>query len=356
MSSAPAESEAVRKKTSSRNKKEKSVVRREVSKRNQELRSKQLLDINAHNAGVEELQFTVEKDGKIIDYGNVKIPSESDYDAFKSASFLRRSNEIKELLKTKQEDTFGLVLDGVELRFCDIDGYDPVFDMIKIKKKTYNNETKKDQYLKSHSTESCNAQCVISGIVQKDYDSLGFQCFDDYLDTRTKTVASVKRFDKIPYEEIICGVEGCIFRCVSPEDMRIHQKLHSSPLPFPCLKKGCHHSCNSRVELKLHMLQHCKHVFPCLDRGCSYISSIPIQDSGHREGNTGMMRNSQKRSLCHLCKKLVFYHSAHLRLHPEVKPKCLYPGCSAVIRSKGRYLNHCLLHKLNDDLKSMQQK
>lgn len=317
--------------------------------------SKQVLELDIHNANCKELQFTVEKDGKIIDYSDIAIPSESDYDAFRSASFLRRSNEIRELLKTKQQDTYGIAVSGKEIRFCDVDQYDPVFDLIKIKKKSYHNLTKKDEYLKAHPTESCSAQRVISDIVQKDYDSLGFHCFDDYLDTRTKYFNWNQTIYYESNKEIVCGVDDCIFRCISPEDMENHRKLHSSPLAFPCLKNGCLHSCSSRLELKHHMLQHCEHIFPCLERGCNAVFTIPLEQAGHCSYHQKGFMSQQKRGLCHLCKKLVLDLHAHKRLHPEISPKCPYPGCTTVIQSKKQYKNHRLYHKLNDDIKRLQQ-
>lgn len=332
------------------------LQRKHISEVGQHLK-KQLSDINEHNAGTKELQFTVEKDGKVIDYSDITIPSELDYDAFRSASFLRRSNEIKELLKTKQEDTFGLVVDKCEMRFCDIDEYDPVFDLVAIKKKSYNNLTKKDEYLKAHSNESCSVQCTVSDFVQKDYDSLGYQCYDDYLDLRGySSIPTKKQKSLYEYEEIVCGVDGCIFRCVSPEDMENHRKLHSSPLPFPCLEKGCLHSCSSRFDLKHHMLQHCKHLFPCLSKNCRSVLTSPLELCCHTMYHTAFSVQVQRRRLCHLCRKLVLCHHSHLQLHPEICPQCPYPGCSYVIRSKNQYFYHRYAHKLNDELaKSLKQ-
>lgn len=340
-----------------KSRKERGVLLRKVLRDNDTGRAKQTLELNEHNSGTKELEFIVEKDGKTIDYSDVTLPSELDYDAFRSASFLRRSNEIKELLKTKQEDTFGIVVDRKEIRYCDIDEYDPVFDLIKIKKKSYNNLTKKDEFLKAHSTESCSAQCAVSDIVQKDYDSLGYQCFDDYMDFRGYSSLHARKASPIhTNKEIVCGLDGCIFRCASQEDLESHQKLHSSPLPFPCLEKGCLHSCSSRFDLKHHMLQHCKHLFPCLLKGCGSVLTSEPAYSFHFLYHFQLTPNVQRRKLCHLCRKLVFNHYAHLQLHPEICPQCPYPGCSYVIRSRRRYLNHRYLHKLNDELaKSMQQ-
>lgn len=340
-----------------KSRKDRGTIMRKVLKDNNNSRAKQALDLDEHNSGTKELEFIVEKDGKTIDYSDVTLPSEMDYDAFRSASFLRRSNEIKELLKNKQEDTFGIVVNQYEIRYCDIDEYDPVFDSIKIKKKSYKNLTKKDEFLKAHSTESCSAQCAVSDIVQKDYDSLGYQCYDDYLDYRgygSRPAKKARPFNI--YKEIVCGVDGCIFRCTSQEELKSHQKLHSSPLPFPCLEKGCLHSCSSRFDLKHHMLQHCKHLFPCLVRGCGSVQTSESASTLHFIHHCQGSLKAQRRKFCHLCRKLVFSHYSHLQLHPEICPQCPYPGCSYVIRSRKRYLNHRYYHKLNDELaKSMQQ-
>ena len=112
---------------SSMNKKEKNSYFSDLKKKFQRSIVAQTIDIAKHNEGAKELEFKVEKDGKVIDYANPPLKKESDFNAYRSVSFLRRSNEIKELLKKKQKEVFGVTVFDKEVRYCDVDSYDPLF-------------------------------------------------------------------------------------------------------------------------------------------------------------------------------------------------------------------------------------
>ena len=341
----------------SMNKMERNSYINDLKKKFQRSIVAQTIDIVKHNEGAKELEFKVEKDGKVIDYGNPPIKKESAFNAYRSVSFLRRSNEIKELLKKKQKEVFGVTVFEKEVRYCDVDSYDPVFDIVKISKKSYSNLTNKDDYVKEHPTDSCKAQRAFSDITAKEYDALGFECYDDYFDIRRFYFADWKVSPlKLASSVRECGIDGCIFRCIDNVDMEEHRKLHDAPHRYRCLEEKCFHSCNSRVSLKHHMLQHCKHVYPCLKSGCRSVFSVPVEFTTHYGRHYHGYVSYQKRRFCHLCRKLVLNYSYHKRIHPEITIKCPYPGCVTVLSSDKHYMKHRLFHKINDDIKRLQQK
>lgn len=342
---------------SSMNKKEKNSYFSDLKKKFQRSIVAQTIDIAKHNEGAKELEFKVEKDGKVIDYANPPLKKESDFNAYRSVSFLRRSNEIKELLKKKQKEVFGVTVFDKEVRYCDVDSYDPLFDIVTIPKKSYSNLTDKDDYVKKHPTDSCKAQLAFSDITTKEYDALGFECYDDYFDIRRRYFSDWKRAPfQLTNSVRECGIAGCIFRCIDNYDMEEHKKLHDAPRRYRCLEEKCFHSCDSRVDLKHHMLQHCKHLYPCLKSGCRSVFTVPVEFTTHYTRHYHGHMPYQKRRFCHLCRKLVMHYNYHKRIHPEITIKCPYPGCITVLSSDKHYAKHRLYHKICDDIKRMQQK
>lgn len=316
-----------------------------------ELKKEELQLLSKNNDEGEAIRYVTTVDGKEIDYSQPETRNEDDFYLFGDLNFLRRSNEIKELMKKDHSEVFGIVLQGNEIRYCDVDRYDKKFDLIQLNPKKYYNPYEKEDYVSNHNSEMVNAQSVISDHFQKEYD-LGYECYDDYLDYRYSfSVYSFVERDR-NLTPLVCGIDGCIYECGDEEQLKEHRELHDKELPFPCLNPKCKHQCNSRNELKNHMLQHCKTLFPCPIKGCRHVDTVPYCDNLHYKSHenakdaTSILKKS--RSLCNICHKLVRNYRCHKKVHPEFCFKCLYPGCGKVYTQMHKFQSHRITHYLRD--------
>lgn len=315
------------------------------------LRNEEFNRLIENNKEGKEIQFVTTIDGKEYDYSKPYTVSEDDFYLFGDIHFLRRSNEIKELMKKDHSEVFGIVVNEKEIRYCDVDRYDKKFDLVQLTKKKYHNSCIKEDYVVNHPTEDVRAQSVISGYFNKQYD-LGYECYDDYLDYRYSfSTLSFMEGDRnlTPLE---CGLDGCIFKCGSEKQLKSHRELHDQSLPFPCLHPECKHQCNTRSELKNHMIQHCKTIFPCLQENCRFVSTSQLCDNVHYQSHRSTFVNREItkkwRSLCNICQKIVRYYKCHKKIHPEFCFTCQYPGCKKMYTQIHKFESHRIHHYLRD--------
>lgn len=128
-----------------------------------------------------QMNVTVDVDGKQVNIVKPIIHQEAEYYPFGDIKFLQRSNEIRELLKKKRTDTYGVAYVGNEARFCDVIRYDNLFDQEKVYKRNYTNRTDVKEYVKNCNDPLCESQALFSDYSKSAYD-LGYECFDDYVD------------------------------------------------------------------------------------------------------------------------------------------------------------------------------
>ena len=166
-----------------------------------------------------QLDFTVEIDGKVIDYSKPVSGLPKTAHLFGDLDFLRRSNEIKELLKKKHKEVFGIKIMDTEYRYCDVGHYDPKFELIQLEPKVYNNTCDKAAYCARHQSEECTAQAMISNINSGLYD-LGYECYDDYLDYRYQFSPDYKlKASMLTSKDRVCGIDGCQYHTCYDEEM-----------------------------------------------------------------------------------------------------------------------------------------
>ena len=299
-----------------------------------------------------QMKVYADDHGKKVNIVDPVCQSETDYYPFGDLKFLQRSNEIRELLKTKQDAVYGLTYVDTEARFCDAPDYDSLLDLIKVYKRNYTNTVDVKEYTKEQG-EACQRQSVFAEFSKKQYD-LGYKCFDDYVDPRYKydkaTAVSVGAHE---LQEMTCGIDGCTFKCYELTVMTDHKLRHDNKeaYPFPCLQEGCLHRCTSRVQLKRHMLTHCKHIHPCNFLGCKFIGTDDTPDLDHLIEHT--KRSGSKRSLffgrklCYICHTMVRHFGVHRKEHPEFMLKCPYPGCKRSFGSSMHWFRHCDGHILD---------
>lgn len=310
--------------------------------------------LSKNNQQLEPIRFVTVVDGKEVDYTEPSHLEKKDYYPYGDIQFLRRSNEIKELMKKEHEDVYGISVSGNEVRYCDVYNYDKKFDLIELSHKSYYNNCQREVYVNEHPSNTVQTQAVLSEYMGKKYD-FGYTCFDDYLDYRyTFSDVTFKRHDK-NLTPLTCGVDGCIFKCCDEKEMKKHQELHNKQLAFPCLNKQCKHSCNSRCELKRHMIQHCKTLFPCLKPNCSFIDFLPMTESTHYKSHENSLYSipvkRKMRHLCYICKKMYRNCSSHEMAHPEYRYRCRYPNCSFSCSSITGFYTHRSVHYLHDLMK-----
>ena len=298
-----------------------------------------------------EYKLVIDVDGKQVDITSPIFQQESEFYPFGDIKFLQRSNEIKELLKTKQDDVYGLTYVESEGRFCDCPRYDPTFEDVKVYKKDYSNRTKVDQYLKDHNDMLCKDQQLFSEYATTSYD-LGYKCFDDYVDMRYKYGEMSLISKNVAAPLLQCGVDNCEFQCHEHTVMNDHKKRHNDDsYKYKCLSEHCLHRCLNMAELKRHMLTHCKHLFPCRYGGCSAIYSHPVENSDHYYVHLGKEANQAKfingRQLCYICRKMVRGYGRHKKQHPELLMKCPYPGCNAKFSSTVFWFAHRDSHMID---------
>lgn len=310
--------------------------------------------LSKNNDQHEPVRFVAMADGKEVDYTEPIHQSKNDFYPYGDIQFLRRSNEIKELLKKDHEDVYGVAVSGKEIRFCDVYNYDKKFDIVQLSHKSYYNNCVKDDYIQEHPSKSCKTQAIISECMEKKYD-LGYTCFDDYIDCRYTYSNLVYSPQNMESPFITCGVDGCIFQCGDEKELKNHLELHKQPLAFPCLNKQCKHSCKSRFDLKKHMLQHCKTIFPCLKPYCRFIDFVPMKDSTHftihNHEHFNIPVGRKLRGLCFICKKMYRHLSSHEMLHPEYRFYCRYPNCTQSFSSMNSFYIHRSVHYLHDMLR-----
>ena len=109
-----------------------------------------------------QMNVTVDVDGKQVNIVKPIIHQEAEYYPFGDIKFLQRSNEIRELLKKKQTDTYGVAYVGNEARFCDVIRYDNLFDQEKVYKRNYTNRTDVKEYVKNCNDPLCESQALFS--------------------------------------------------------------------------------------------------------------------------------------------------------------------------------------------------
>ena len=332
------------------------TLSKEETKKKMELKQKRREAlINEHKKTLERGKMTwqmkvyVDDNGKKVNIVDPICQSETDFYPFGDLKFLQRSNEIRELLKSKQDDVYGLTYVDTEARFCDAPDYDSLFDLIKVYKRNYTNTVNVEEYAKEQG-EMCQRQALFADYSKKQYD-LGYTCFDDYVDPRYKydkeTAVSVGAQE---LEELSCGIDGCTFKCYELTVMTDHKLRHEEKekYPFPCLQEGCLHRCISRVQLKKHMLSHCKYIHPCSFLGCKYLCTDGSIDQDHLAEHTkrsGSRRdNFFGRKLCYICHTMVRHFSVHRKQHPEFMLKCPYPGCTRSFGSSMYWFRHCDNH------------
>ena len=280
-----------------------------------------------------QMDISVEVDGKKVNIVKPIIHQEAEFYPFGDIKFLQRSNEIKELLKKKQKDTYGVTYVGNEARFCDVPRYDNLFDQEKVYKRNYTNKTDVKEYVKNQKDFHCESQAIFSEYFKTVYD-LGYECFDDYVDTRYHyDLQSLSCSNLVDIPRIECGVDGCCYKCYEEGILYEHKLRHGNEkeYPFKCLNDHCLHRCKDRVELKMHMLEHCKSIYPCLFPGCRIIQSFPLEEGRHfykhlkKEGNRN--KKCLGRQLCYICRTMVRNYQWHRKQHPELLINCPYPGC-----------------------------
>ena len=294
-----------------------------------------------------EPKYVVEIDGKMIDYTEPIRDIPMDAHLFGDLEHLKRSNEIKELMKKKREEVFGIDVMDMEVRYCDVGHYDPKFELVRLERKNYDNRCDKKEYYASHPTEECKAQIVISDINAKLYD-LGFECFDDYLDYRYQFAPGYKTTGSvITSKRQTCGVDGCIFQTCYEDEMEEHKRRHNEDLPFVCKDPNCKHKCKTRMEMKYHSIAHCKYMFLCPAKGCYIVKSYPVNDN-HIASHLrrGDYKDSQVKSrfVCPLCRRMERNVAAHRAVHKEWNCRCPIPGCKYSCFTKPEYYLHGLDH------------
>ena len=314
--------------------------------------------LSKNNNQHEQIRFVTMVDGKEVDYTEPRHRSKEEFYPYGDIQFLRRRNEIKELLKKDHEDVYGVSVSGKEIRFCDVYNYDKKFDIIQLSHKSYFNNCVKEDYVQEHPSESCKTQAIISNYMEKKYD-FGYTCYDDYLDYRFNFTNLVYSPQNMESPFITCGVDGCIFQCGDETELNKHRELHDNPLAFPCLNKQCKHSCKSRFDLKQHMLQHCKTVFPCLKPHCRFIDFVPMKDSihfiSHNYDHFSIPVGRKLRGLCYICKKMYRNICSHETLHPEYRFYCRYPNCTKSYSQMNEFYIHRSLHFLHDLMKKKKK-
>ena len=322
----------------------------DLCKRKQE-GEKQLKELKERGKFASDYRVMVEVDGKQVDITQPIFRQEKEFYPFGDIKFLQRSNEIKELLKTKQDEVYGLTYLETEGRFCDCPRYDPLFEDIKVYKKDYTNRTNVDEYVKEHDSVSCRDQQLFAAHTARAYD-FGYKCFDDYLDPRYKYNSSSLVNAAKPSAILKCDVDGCCFKCHEKSVMEDHRARHGNEdFKYKCKSKHCLHRCATMAEFKRHMLSHCKHIFPCLYNGCTSVFSQPVEDSKHYWNHTKKEAFVSKfitgRTLCYVCRKMVRGFGRHKKQHPELLMKCPYPGCKAKFSRSVYWLSHRDSHMID---------
>ena len=150
--------------------------RKEMEKRNKV--DQELECLNQNNMHGNKVKYITVKDGKEYDYTTPITKEAKEFYLFGDIDFLRRSNEIKELMKKPSSEVYGICVDENEIRFCDVDRYDKKFDLIQITKKHYHNACDKKEYEESHPKDSVQAQSIMSDYFGKAYD-FGYESFEE---------------------------------------------------------------------------------------------------------------------------------------------------------------------------------
>ena len=297
-----------------------------------------------------QMNVTVDVDGKQVNIVKPIIHQEAEYYPFGDIKFLQRSNEIRELLKKKQTDTYGVAYVGNEARFCDVIRYDNLFDQEKVYKRNYTNRTDVKEYVKNCNDPLCESQALFSDYSKSAYD-LGYECFDDYVDPRYHYDSqSLANSNQVDMPRIECGIDGCCYSCYEEGILNEHKERHGNEkeYPFKCLNEKCFHRCKDRVELKMHMLEHCKTIYPCSFPGCRTIQSFPLDEGRHfykhlkKEGNRN--KKCLGHQLCYVCHKMVRNFSRHRKQHPELLMNCPSPGCNKRFSGIVTWFNHRDVH------------
>lgn len=294
-----------------------------------------------------QLDFTVEIDGKVIDYSKPVTGLPKTAHLFGDLDFLRRSNEIKELLKKKHKEVFGIKIMDTEYRYCDVGHYDPKFELIQLEPKVYNNTCDKAAYCARHQSEECTAQAMISNINSGLYD-LGYECYDDYLDYRYQFSPDYKlKASMLTSKDRVCGIDGCQYHTCYDEEMEEHQKRHNEDLPFCCPEPNCMHKCKTRVEYKYHLISHAKLLYTCPVKGCRMVKTYKVNDAhivNHLRKEEYKLSKIRNRFVCPLCRRMERNYFAHRKLHKELFYHCPIPGCKHASISMNTYKHHRIQH------------
>ena len=297
--------------------------------------------------GAPKLDFTVEIDGKLIDYSKPVMALPKTAHLFGDLDFLRRSNEIKELLKKKHKEVFGIKIMDTEYRFCDVGHYDPKFELIRLEPKVYDNKCDKAAYCARHPSEECKAQAVVSNINSGLYD-LGYECYDDYLDYRYQFSPDYKlKADMVRSKNAVCGIDGCQYHTCDEKEMEEHKKRHNEDLPFCCPEPNCMHKCKTRVEYKYHLITHSKLLYSCPVKGCCMVKTYKVNDAhivNHMRKEEYRLAKTRNRFVCPICRRMERNYFSHIKFHEELFYRCPIPSCKYISTSEHTYKTHCFSH------------
>ena len=91
---------------------------------NSKMRSLEFDRLQQNNMHGKTIKYITVADGKEYDYRNPLIKSNDDYNIYDDIDFLRRSNEIKEIMKKQHIEVFGIEVKDTKIRYCDVNSYD----------------------------------------------------------------------------------------------------------------------------------------------------------------------------------------------------------------------------------------